>query len=275
MRKIISATVLTKLALFLLFASPAACQKTLHPSAATVSCKPERALVLGSSSDGQVKKYEHWDAGCRIVVGGQVIFYRDFFLRKPTVNYYEAALLGWHVIDDLTSESKKFPATTVDCRHTRELERSCRITGKPEMIHAVYAEANILYFSQEHNDKTADIDVPQENKIRHLLQQHYDDFNDDWFDGKLPPATVLYFSQNNTPDIGTEQDQSSPAAPHAMIFVNAYYDRDIREADFTLFHEMCHVWADTYGQPELSPHGSAWQGCMLHLALEGAFSNLW
>lgn len=272
-QQLISTAVFTKLVLFLLLASPAACQKTLHSSTATVSCKPERALVLGSGNDGQVKKYEHWDAGCRIVVGGQTIFYRDFFLRKPTVTYHEAEVLGSQVMNDLLSTARKFPAAAIDCAGLK----TCRVAGRPEMIHAVYAEANRLYFSQEHNDKNADsISVPQENQIRKQLISDYAAFNDVWFGGELPADTsVSYFPVKNSTEIGEEEEQLIPVGkPKFAIFVNAYYDRDAREADFTLMHEMAHVWVALHGGA-FESHGEKWQNEMRQLADEGAFNNLW
>lgn len=108
-------------------------------------------------------------------------------------------------------------------------------------------------------------------EIQGSLKDDYVHFNNGYFDGKLPDIPVVYKSVENA-DIGDTTCQwTSDGDTACSIFVNAYYDRDEREADMTLLHEMCHVAVT----PSFDQHGPVWQNCMHNLANAGAFDNLW
>lgn len=108
-------------------------------------------------------------------------------------------------------------------------------------------------------------------EFQNSLKEDYNTFNNGYFDGKLPDIPVTYISVENA-DIGdTKCEWGLGGATSCRIFINAYYDRDRREADLTLFHEMCHIAT----APSFDAHGPAWQKCMHNLANAGAFDDLW
>jgi hypothetical protein len=111
---------------------------------------------------------------------------------------------------------------------------------------------------------------PKPTDIQTILTQDYSQYNERWFKNRLPTDTVIQYYSMPDFDIGQTNEDDG----HYHIFVNSYYNRDKHSAEFTLFHEMCHVEVNLAGE-ELETHGSKWQGCMLRLANAGAFHDVW
>ena len=116
--------------------------------------------------------------------------------------------------------------------------------------------------------KTSSMELMQEQLVNDFYH-----FNNGYFDGNLPPTKISYtYSMNG--DIGDslcDLDDSGIVKTNCLIIINGYYDRSQREADLTLFHEMCHVATPI----EIPDHGPKWQACMHNLANENAFNDLW
>lgn len=112
--------------------------------------------------------------------------------------------------------------------------------------------------------------------IQQILTSSYQEFNRAWFDNKLPSdTTIVYVSIPTWDKIGnTDRRVNANGSVHFTLFVNAYYDRDVRESEFTELHEMCHIRESLDGD-EFDSHGPKWQACMLQLAMNGALENLW
>ena len=107
--------------------------------------------------------------------------------------------------------------------------------------------------------------------IHERLIADYQAFNDAWYDGALPKdTTILYYSSP-----GYSIGETTQTDDKFEIFINSYYDRDLREAELTEFHEMCHVKVEVIDGPELEDHGPKWVKCMRERAAAGAFDNLW
>lgn len=104
------------------------------------------------------------------------------------------------------------------------------------------------------------------------LQGYYFGYNEDFFMGQLPNTTVVQWGDLSTihamaVTTGGE-DKDSPFT----IIIDQDTNSVDREVLMTLFHEMCHVkvhWG------ELDQHGEKWQACMVNLADQGAFQDLW
>lgn len=109
-----------------------------------------------------------------------------------------------------------------------------------------------------------------EAEIRAELVKDYEPLNDAWFDGKLPHDTTVSYNEASGRYIGVTHQ----VGDHFDIFINSYYDRSVNEAEFTELHEMCHVAVAVSGY-EYEQHGPRWQRCMLRLAQQGAFTELW
>jgi len=110
------------------------------------------------------------------------------------------------------------------------------------------------------------------------MQQHVTEqfrhFNDGYFDGKLPKTTVHYAEVPNEEDVVgftiCDMDENGPM--ECEVWVVPHYNIEPMAANLTLAHEMCHI--AVYGK-EFDDHGPKWQGCMKHLATEGAFEGSW
>ncbi len=114
-------------------------------------------------------------------------------------------------------------------------------------------------------------DTHQSKAVREDLIESYQRFNNGWFNGELPQDTKIEYS-----DMGPDYPigLTTQIGDNFSIFINAYDDRNVREAELTEFHEMCHVWVATHGD-EFEEHGPKWVGCMRGLAAAGAFDDLW
>jgi hypothetical protein len=100
------------------------------------------------------------------------------------------------------------------------------------------------------------------------IQQQYANFNGWWFEGKLPKdVTVTWGSAEGYMAITKGDDDRA-----LSIEINPKYGVSEKQIAALEFHEMCHVaiWNE-----DSRSHGKKWQACMLRLAEQGAFENVW
>lgn len=104
-----------------------------------------------------------------------------------------------------------------------------------------------------------------------LLHQ-YVEFNETYFDNKLPKNTIIDRSETNTKNMASTSRMSDGRFHIAM---NDKYTAADRVANITLLHEMCHIrtadeWPSEFGDQKLL-HGPKWKACMISLDFVGAF----
>jgi len=97
------------------------------------------------------------------------------------------------------------------------------------------------------------------------LKVWYDQYNEQYFQNKLPHDTVIDFSEHG-PYMATT---STSDGVHFRIAFNEKYAVAARYDHVTLLHEMCHI--ATPGEEENEGHGPRWRTCMLVVEAEGAF----
>jgi SprT-like family len=106
-------------------------------------------------------------------------------------------------------------------------------------------------------------------------QQFYEAANETYFNNKLPHA-VVEFKVNLTDEQGHPlmglTHESNVAAPR--IFLSTRYQDNARIWEGTELHEICHVEVDAHN-PEFEEHGPHFQACMLGLAENHAFDDIW
>ena len=99
------------------------------------------------------------------------------------------------------------------------------------------------------------------------LQRIYSSVNDEYFSGKLPKDTTVEWGDlSNEDSMGLTLHR--PGGGN-LIILDPNANRIRRVAILTELHEICHVATQDF------EHGEKWQGCMLHLAEQGAFADLW
>ena len=102
------------------------------------------------------------------------------------------------------------------------------------------------------------------------LQAQYAQDNEDLFMGQLPKDTVVSWA-----DLSFKNDMGLTIPypnHHYMIKIDKRSNPVYRQARMTLHHEECHI--KTWDK-EAGAHGSAFQQCMVDLAVRGAFVDLW
>ncbi len=110
--------------------------------------------------------------------------------------------------------------------------------------------------------------VPIQSKELTLGQQYFAD-NARYFANKLPDNVLVFYAPiSQEGDMGDTSD----CGKQICIRLDPDYNKSLRVARMTLFHEECH--AATLGT-ELDQHGPRWQACMYRLATVGAFADLW
>jgi hypothetical protein len=97
-----------------------------------------------------------------------------------------------------------------------------------------------------------------------LLNSWYAQYNDEYFDNKLPKAIIDLNLRN-----GHMAETSYPDFKTFHITFDPHYIAAHRTARFTLLHEMCHV--RTWGDDD---HGPRWRTCMLGIDQQGGFRNI-
>jgi hypothetical protein len=118
--------------------------------------------------------------------------------------------------------------------------------------------------------------------IKPDLQSDYYEYNDKLFWGALPHATVEWADLSQTADMGSTKTRPDGSI---VILIDPKLNPAARQARMTLLHEMCHIsnWKkrpiipgsilqESYG---LDGHGPAFDGCMLGIAKQSGFKDLW
>jgi SprT-like family len=105
------------------------------------------------------------------------------------------------------------------------------------------------------------------------MYSDYADVNEQYFLGQLPAEIHIQFVDYLTNDQGVPlMGWTLCIADHCTIKLDKKQNPNERVAEFTLYHEMCHI--DTLGK-DLDIHGPKFQSCMLDLASRGLFHDLW
>jgi hypothetical protein len=103
------------------------------------------------------------------------------------------------------------------------------------------------------------------------LAEEYKNFNELYFLNQLPKNTRVEWA-NLEDDLGQFFVTGTPGIAHILIDRKGNpYPKYVRAA---LLHEMCHEKVDLLS-PEFDEHGHNWQGCMVDLAVHGAFHDIW
>lgn len=107
-----------------------------------------------------------------------------------------------------------------------------------------------------------------------ILHAAFDHFNDDLFDGQLPPAIIVmhrkrgahgYFHANQWLLRG--EDHDTEEGLHEIALNPETMGRDAREVLSTLAHEMAHHWDHLFGKVPKSGHGPTWAEKMDEIGL--------
>lgn len=106
----------------------------------------------------------------------------------------------------------------------------------------------------------------------------YEGYNELYFMNSLPKDVLVTLSDipsdsnekvfGETLHIGRHQ--------YAML-ISPKYNDTLEEEEESVLHESCHIWVWEH-HPDLDPkeaHGEIWQSCMLNLAEQGAFQDVW
>ena len=111
-----------------------------------------------------------------------------------------------------------------------------------------------------------------------ILQQDYLEYDKLYFDNKMPRNTVVV---SLGPAYAYGKDNMGITERVDGVFfiqINPVFHPTQKQMDITLLHEMCHVvtWGSSDGpKTQRKRHGPEWQACMLDLAEDGAFDDLW
>lgn len=110
------------------------------------------------------------------------------------------------------------------------------------------------------------------------LQRAFDHFNEQLFDGKLPPCLITlrsshrHYGYHHADRFVNKQGQTlDELGLHPGFFTL----RPVEEVLSTLVHEMVHHWQDRMGQPSKSnPHNKEWARKMREVGLEPSSTGL-
>lgn len=109
------------------------------------------------------------------------------------------------------------------------------------------------------------------------LQLAYGNYNRLYFDSKLPVNTEVHLVKMCT--LGDAEGDTLPPAftglDHFVIEINEVQNPKPNEMLMTELHEMVHVYLFVMAKDYDGSHGPAFQRCMLVLAEQGAFFDLW
>ena len=109
------------------------------------------------------------------------------------------------------------------------------------------------------------------------LQREYDALNAEYYESRLPQATLSFASNLKGMD-----DAGNMVPAEAVTFPGEYprirIDSEFKNYPSVAFelviHEQCHVSTDKF-HPEFDQHGPNFQKCMLRMAEAGALKELW
>lgn len=109
------------------------------------------------------------------------------------------------------------------------------------------------------------------------LTLEYDYVNARYFGGSLPFVEVQISKDDQSQWESDDKwiAQTTTCGPRCFnIVISDPFTPALKQKQWALMHEMCHVYDSITGF-ELQAHGPKWQGCMLGLAKEGAFTFVW
>jgi predicted SprT family Zn-dependent metalloprotease len=108
---------------------------------------------------------------------------------------------------------------------------------------------------------------------RDRLNPWYNGYNEKYFNNELPKDVLITHDLHDDRFVA-DTEQYKTGFYH--IAFNPKFNLSGREELLTLLHESCHIRLMSSGQgDELDQHGARWQDCMLTLAKQGAFADLW
>src|SRR5579885_360065 len=117
---------------------------------------------------------------------------------------------------------------------------------------------------------------------KYNLQNDFDYYNEQYFYGALPNNTKVIWSDLSRYNDMARMDKRPDGS--VLISIDPRLNPDLREADMSLLHEMCHEKLElrinvpagyTAIESSLDPHGPAHEQCMIDLAERHAFHDLW
>lgn len=101
------------------------------------------------------------------------------------------------------------------------------------------------------------------------LNLWYQGINEEYFSSTLPKnVEVKWGDLTLLKDMGVTNRHADGSY---TIVLDPKQNPNRRIAEFTEYHEICHIATP----PEVDQHGPKFQACMLRLAQEGAFKDLW
>jgi hypothetical protein len=116
-----------------------------------------------------------------------------------------------------------------------------------------------------------------------FLQKTYAEYNDTYFEGKLPRDTAIFYAPDpdeatNVADTKCSLDPQTMQPMNCSIYIAPYTNRAKSVATESLVHEMCHI--ETYQKGVINTnddvsHGKVWTACMLRIAEAGGFQGVW
>lgn len=104
------------------------------------------------------------------------------------------------------------------------------------------------------------------------LQSIYDSYNREYWDGKLPAATLVW---TGLPENRFGETQQEPGG-RFLIRLDVVKNREQNVAKTTILHEMCHVkvWGEECHIPGTPNKCRRWLIELHRIMLEGAFDDL-
>jgi hypothetical protein len=104
------------------------------------------------------------------------------------------------------------------------------------------------------------------------LQKIYDSYNREYWDGKLPAATLVWTGLPNDRFGETDKD----AGGRFVIRLDVIKNQERNVAKTTILHEMCHVktWGESCHIPGQPSTCRRWLVELHRIMLEGAFDDL-
>ena len=130
----------------------------------------------------------------------------------------------------------------------------------------------------------------QELPMRHMAtndeaKQFYLEANEYYFNNELPKDVTVRFVPYPTTDDGIPAMAFTTFGSPIDMVLDAEYRDNVAIWAESVLHESCHIQTiniikfpganPLYIPMEFDQHGEKWNGCMLDLAQQGAFKNLW
>jgi SprT-like family len=103
-----------------------------------------------------------------------------------------------------------------------------------------------------------------------MLRKWYREFNEAYFQNKLPDNTTFDLNLRN----GNMAQTSIPGWAVFNISMDPHYVAAQRMGQLTLLHEMCHVETFTDSRDPKVQHGEKWLACMTRIDVAGGFRDI-